>query len=414
MASAAPHPPDPAAPPPLLRRSAYEPVPAVDNDTRAGSCSPYSHDLTLLSWNVLADGLAQTDRWAHCPPAALEWPARRTRLLCEVDAARPDIVCLQECNHYTDFWAPEMAARGFDGAFWAKPGSPAARAGAPPDGCAVFFRANRFAAAAVLGEAFSARCAAAATPGGGRTPRPGAPAPDNGATDEEPYGSRVSDRGGAPVTASGESLPAPTPPRGVQGCLVVTLTDALSGRPIIVACTHLKAKAGEEEEVVRRRQAAEAVARLRQAAGEARSGRAGAPGAAHPVQLLAGDFNAGPASAAAQAPVAAGLASVWGEADGRAGGGGGGSGDRVASTAPSPPTPWPWSTFKYRTAGVGAGTPPPGDDPAPKASAGLVDHVFYDAAALAARWPPLGRPPAGLPCAGYPSDHAAVAVQFKI
>jgi nocturnin len=390
-----------------LRRTAYEPVSddAPDSPT-------YTHDLTLLSWNVLADGLAQTGRWAHCPPALLEWGTRAPALLAEVDAAGADVVCLQECNHYDDHWAPAMAARGYEGAFWAKPGSPAARAGAPPDGCAVFWRASRFTAASVRGEPFFARCVAAPVTGS-KADRAGGPTPtaDTGATDEEANGVG----GGGlpqPAPAAGDSLPLPTPPRGVQGCLVVTLTDTLSGRPVVVACTHLKAKAGAEEEAVRARQAGEAVSRLREAAAAAVTAD-GRP----PVLLLAGDFNAGPASPAAQAPLAAGLASVWEEGDG-GGEGGGGRGGRS-----SRPTPWRWSTFKYRTAGVGGAdqsAPDGGVDtssstPPPKASRGLVDHVFFRGADLSARWPPLEpEPAAGLPCEGYPSDHAAVAAVFRV
>lgn len=380
-----------------LRRSAFEAVPTASDSTPP-------HTLTILSWNVLADGLAQTGRWAHCPPALLEWDTRARALLAEVDAAGADVVCLQECNHYDNFWSVEMAKRGYEGAFWAKPGSPAARAGAPPDGCAVFWRSARFTVAAVRGEPFNARCVAVPT----KRHEDGAPSPspaaDTGATDEEANGGRAPR---PPATASGAALPPPTPPRGVQGCLVVTLRDSLSCRAIVVGCTHLKAKAGTEEEAVRARQAAEAVARVREASSAASSSGA-SRGAAPPVMLLAGDFNAGPNSAAARAPVAAGLASVWAAEEE----GGGGRGGAL--------TPWEWSTFKFRTAGVGGAETAFGQGgaptTAPKASRGLVDHVFYRGAALAGRWPPLEEAavPHGLPCDAYPSDHAAVAAVFRL
>jgi endonuclease/exonuclease/phosphatase (EEP) superfamily protein YafD len=164
----------------------------------------------------------------------------------------------------------------------------------------------------------------------------------------------------------------------VQGSLVVTLADSLSGRTIVLGCTHLKAKAGAEEEVVRGRQAAEAAARVV---------RAGEKAGRNPVLLLAGDFNAGPGTAAARAPASVGLASVW------------------------ETNPWPWSTFKYRTAGVGKEAAA-----GPKASRALVDHIFFRGAALDARWPALPEEavPEGLPCAAYPSDHVAIVVRWRL
>ena len=363
-------PPAADPPSPALRRSYLEPV--------GGAPPPSTSTLTLLSWNVLADGLAQSGRWAHCPPHLVEWDARGPGLLAEIDAAAPDVLCLQEANHWAGWWAPQLAARGYVGAFWAKPGSPAARCGGPPDGCAVAWKGARFSLVGCPeGRPFDARCLAG---GGGPAPPPSSNLLDSAATDEE------GSSGGAPcppgavvVTESGGTLPAPTPPRGVQGSLVVTLADALSGRSIVVGCTHLKAKAGAEEEVVRGRQAAEAAARVV---------RAGEKAAGQPVLILAGDFNAGPGTAAVRAPASVGLSSVW-EAE-----------------------PWPWSTFKFRTAGVGREAAAAG----PQASRGLVDHVFFSGAALDARWPaiPDEAVPEGLPCAGYPSDHVAVVGRWRV
>ncbi len=365
-----------------LRRTALEPVGDPDTDPSSSSSST---PLTLLSWNVLADGLAQTGRWTHCPAAVLEWQTRAPALLAEVDAAAPDLLCLQECNHWANWWQDKLAARGYDGAFWAKPGSPAARAGAPPDGCAIAWRRDRFSLVGVPeGRPFDARCL-----GRVRSPPP-VPGPrtapiDSAATDEE-----VVPTPPAIITPSGEAL-ALTPPRGVQGSLVVTLADCVSGRAVVLGCTHLKAKAGAEEEVVRGRQAAEAAARVVRA-GEraAAAGSKKGGGGPTPFLILAGDFNAGPGTAAARAPGAVGLASVWDAPGG---------------------TPWGWSTFKWRTAGVGRGAEAAAAAPdgPPRPSRGLVDHIFYRGARLDGRWPPLAEEalPEGLPCVGYPSDHVA-------
>ena len=84
--------------------------------------------LRVLSWNTLADGLAQLGRFSRCPEGALAWPARRRLVLREIERSRADIACLQEVNRPGDL-EPPLRDAGYDGAFWAKPVSPAARLG---------------------------------------------------------------------------------------------------------------------------------------------------------------------------------------------------------------------------------------------------------------------------------------------
>ena len=84
--------------------------------------------LRVLSWNTLADGLAQLGRFSRCPDSALAWPARRRLVLREIERSRADIACLQEVNRPGDL-EPPLKEAGYDGAFWAKPVSPAARLG---------------------------------------------------------------------------------------------------------------------------------------------------------------------------------------------------------------------------------------------------------------------------------------------
>lgn len=89
---------------------------------------------------MLADGLAQTGNFAHTRPEDLEWPGRFQRMLRELDAGNPELVTLQECNHFDDSWRTAMAERGFDGVHIMKPASPATVYGAPSDGLALFWR----------------------------------------------------------------------------------------------------------------------------------------------------------------------------------------------------------------------------------------------------------------------------------
>jgi len=97
--------------------------------------APGRCDWRFMSWNVLADGLAQSqfaDR-----PEIFEWKVRRQQLLDEVDRVRPDVLGLCELNHYSE-WREELEARGYHGTWIAKPKSPCQLYGAPADGCAVF------------------------------------------------------------------------------------------------------------------------------------------------------------------------------------------------------------------------------------------------------------------------------------
>ena len=84
--------------------------------------------LRVLSWNTLADGLAQLGRFSRCPRAALSWPARRRLVVREIERSGADVACLQEVNRPGDL-EPPLREAGYDGAFWAKPVSPAARLG---------------------------------------------------------------------------------------------------------------------------------------------------------------------------------------------------------------------------------------------------------------------------------------------
>ena len=108
----------------------------VDDDKEAnrdGNTSHHPPFLRVLSWNTLADGLAQLGRFSRCPEGALSWPRRRALVLREIERSGADIACLQEVNRPGDL-EPPLREAGYDGAFWAKPVSPAARLG-----CVHFF-----------------------------------------------------------------------------------------------------------------------------------------------------------------------------------------------------------------------------------------------------------------------------------
>jgi mRNA deadenylase 3'-5' endonuclease subunit Ccr4 len=67
-----------------------------------------SHTLRILSFNVLADGLAQSGNFSFAEAAWLSWEHRFPLLLSEIKGADADVVCLAEANHVEDSWQPAM------------------------------------------------------------------------------------------------------------------------------------------------------------------------------------------------------------------------------------------------------------------------------------------------------------------
>jgi len=102
--------------------------------------------LTILQWNQLSQTIGtKNDKFVRCNPAALHWTTRRWRILEEIIRYDPDVVCLQEVDHFKML---EMAlgSIGYHGRFAPKPDSPCIylESNNGPDGCAIFFRSTKF------------------------------------------------------------------------------------------------------------------------------------------------------------------------------------------------------------------------------------------------------------------------------
>ncbi|XP_042412325.1 carbon catabolite repressor protein 4 homolog 6-like isoform X7 [Zingiber officinale] len=93
----------------------------------------------VLSYNILADYLAR-DHWSklyfHIPQYILDWEWRKRRLLIEFRLWTPDIMCLQEVDRFHDL-EEQLSTQGYTG-IWKM------RTGNAVDGCAIFWRTNRF------------------------------------------------------------------------------------------------------------------------------------------------------------------------------------------------------------------------------------------------------------------------------
>ena len=59
--------------------------------------------IVVMQFNVLADGMGE-DQFKHLLAAEFVHPHRFELALLEVDRVEPDVICLQEVNHFHDFW----------------------------------------------------------------------------------------------------------------------------------------------------------------------------------------------------------------------------------------------------------------------------------------------------------------------
>ncbi|CAM8963736.1 unnamed protein product [Rhodiola kirilowii] len=113
-----------------------------DSEGRLSTSGTFS----VLSYNILADSYASNELYSYCPSWALSWPYRRQNLLREIVGYRADIVCLQEVqgDHFDEFFLPELDKHGYFGIYKRKTNEVYAGNPVTVDGCATFFRRERF------------------------------------------------------------------------------------------------------------------------------------------------------------------------------------------------------------------------------------------------------------------------------
>ncbi|KAJ4883029.1 Carbon catabolite repressor protein 4-like protein 6 [Raphanus sativus] len=133
-------------PPPPQQRSSFRPQRprSKHSDYREWEYaktapSPGSEKFIVLSYNILADYLA-IDHWKnlyfHIPRSMLSWGWRKSKIVFELGLWSADIMCLQEVDKFQDL-EEDLRHRGYSG-IWKM------RTGNAVDGCAIFWRSNRF------------------------------------------------------------------------------------------------------------------------------------------------------------------------------------------------------------------------------------------------------------------------------
>ncbi|XP_033632219.1 nocturnin-like isoform X1 [Asterias rubens] len=127
----------------LLTRSFHVVSGSTDSDQKEqrNGC------IRVMQWNILADALGEgADNFIKCPSQVLKWKSRRLSCLQEILTYDPDVVCLQEVDHYEDFFKKHLERVGYVGTFNPKPDSPCLYClhNNGPDGCAVFYKSKKF------------------------------------------------------------------------------------------------------------------------------------------------------------------------------------------------------------------------------------------------------------------------------
>ncbi|GFP91665.1 carbon catabolite repressor protein 4 homolog 1 [Phtheirospermum japonicum] len=114
----------------------------LDVDGRISSGATFS----VLSYNILSDIYAMNEQYSYCPSWSLTWAYRRQNLLREIVGYGADIVCLQEVqsDHFEEYFAPELDRHGYQALFKRKSGEVFGGNINNIDGCATFFRRDKF------------------------------------------------------------------------------------------------------------------------------------------------------------------------------------------------------------------------------------------------------------------------------
>lgn len=110
----------------------------------------------VVCYNTLAPIYATPTIYPYTPSYSLTWEYRKNIILREILSYNADVICLQEVqtDHFRTFYQPRLNDAGYDGIFKAKTrdapawsidlSTPGSTATPSIDGCATFYRRDRF------------------------------------------------------------------------------------------------------------------------------------------------------------------------------------------------------------------------------------------------------------------------------
>ncbi|KAI8147601.1 Endonuclease/exonuclease/phosphatase [Fennellomyces sp. T-0311] len=94
------------APPPKPFLRSFHAIPnCTPNDAALGT-------FTVMSFNILGQCLVKR-QWFPDSGDMLKWKIRRNMISAEIEMYKPDIMCLQEVDHYEDFYLPLLEKLGY-------------------------------------------------------------------------------------------------------------------------------------------------------------------------------------------------------------------------------------------------------------------------------------------------------------
>ena len=117
----------------------------INRQFRRKSYTPTKDLIRIFQWNQLSQTLGtKNDNFVQCNPQALSWSTRRWRLIEEIIRYDPDIICLQEVDHFK-LLQRALGSIGYEGMFVPKPDSPCLYLddNNGPDGCAIFYKTSQ-------------------------------------------------------------------------------------------------------------------------------------------------------------------------------------------------------------------------------------------------------------------------------
>lgn len=127
------------------RRTSFGQRPTSDPPEKpAGEQQSTEWNFRVMTYNILAEGLATAHGellYQQVPTWCLKWNYRWPGLLAEIVHYKPDVMSLQEVDHFDEL-ASRLEPLGYEGRY-------AQRSGGRSDGCATFWRKDIFIAVAV-------------------------------------------------------------------------------------------------------------------------------------------------------------------------------------------------------------------------------------------------------------------------
>uniref|UniRef100_A0A8H7Y6Z8 CCR4-Not complex 3'-5'-exoribonuclease subunit Ccr4 n=1 Tax=Psilocybe cubensis TaxID=181762 RepID=A0A8H7Y6Z8_PSICU len=121
-------------------------IPPQDQDVLAKD--PNVESVSIMCYNILCERCATEKVYGYTPSWALAWSYRKGRILDEILKHDVDIICLQEMDiaQYEDYFTANLSQHGYEGVFWPKSRYKTMKESDRRlvDGCATFYKSDKY------------------------------------------------------------------------------------------------------------------------------------------------------------------------------------------------------------------------------------------------------------------------------